>query len=51
MAGENEVIVGAATKVKLDVELTDPPRFATVTFPVDPVPTTAVIWVPPEFAV
>jgi hypothetical protein len=36
--------------VKSAVESTDPPRFATVTLPVEPVATTAVIWVS-EFAV
>ena len=44
-------MVGAAKKVKLAVESTKPARLATVTLPVIPAPTTAVIWVPSELTV
>lgn len=42
MVGEKDVIVGGALNVKPDL-LSDPIEFVTVTSPVPPVPTTAVI--------
>jgi hypothetical protein len=43
VTGENAVMVGAVTKLKLDVESVLPPVFAIVTTPLVPVPITAVI--------
>ena len=43
--GLKEVIVGAGTKVKLPLEVTEPPEAVIATFPVVPVPTMAVICV------
>lgn len=44
-SGEIELIAGAGTKVNLELLVTEPPGLPIVIFPVDPLPTTAVILV------
>ncbi len=43
--GVKDVMVGALTKVKSLLLVAVPPGVVTVTLPVDPLPTMAVIWV------